>query len=325
MKVLKTEANFNIDKHAPVTVERAGPITKIMYISYKNKEAYIRKLNADEYLLLKSGEIKKFNKTENRAESLYQISVSLDKIRGYINANVKDKSRCHWVTLTYKQRQNQREEAVPMRDPKRLYFDFQNCIRAIRLDYPNNKIEYIGVAEPQQSGSWHMHMILIWDCKAPFLANKVLRYQYWRQGFVTINRISPFCDNVGAYFSAYLADLEYNEGDPLKEGDIVQVKKDSKGKTKKFIKGGRLHFYPAGMNIYRCSRGIKPPTSEETTYSEAKQKNLGVCTYRKQITLIGEDTKPICVMYEYYNSDRVVDRQTITEVEEVLKRSKGEI
>src|SRR5690625_653782 len=82
----------------------------------------------------------------------------------------------------------------------------------------------------------------------------------WGHGFVTIKSMKDV-DNIGAYFSAYLADLEHtseNIHEALSEG-LKVVEREIDGQKKKFIKGGRLHLYPAGMKLYRKSKGVEYP------------------------------------------------------------------
>ena len=69
-------------------------------------------------------------------------------------------------------------------------------------------------------------------------------------------------DNVGAYLSAYLTNAIVDADD--EDEDTVEVD----GVKKAVIKGGRLHMYPTGMKIYRCSKGLKKP--EKSFISSAK-------------------------------------------------------
>ncbi|MFE4024470.1 hypothetical protein ACFXPZ_45125, partial [Streptomyces sp. NPDC059101] len=43
------------------------------------------------------------------------------------------------------------------------------------------------------------------------------------------------------------------------------------GREKKFLKGGRLHMYPSGMNMYRKSKGIVKPEREEMKFGDIKK------------------------------------------------------
>ncbi|MFD4179479.1 hypothetical protein, partial [Streptomyces griseus] len=54
------------------------------------------------------------------------------------------------------------------------------------------------------------------------------------------------------------------------EGCEVQTK-IVEGREKKFLKGGRLHMYPSGMNMYRKSKGIVKPEREEMKFGDIKK------------------------------------------------------
>ena len=127
------------------------------------------------------------------------------------------------------------------------------------------------------------------------------------------------CDNIGAYFSAYLADmpLEDFQKSDIPKGEIFDIKECSvsengtEGKTKAFVKGARLHFYPSGMNIYRCSRGIKQPTVTTLTNSEYKKKkaSVGALTFSHACMVVSASGSSLpevenTILHEYYNKKR---------------------
>ena len=85
-------------------------------------------------------------------------------------------------------------------------------------------------------------------------------------------------DNVGAYLTAYLGDMDFDEAvesgfNPSGlETKIIENTDENGKKTKKaIVKGARLHLYPPKFNIYRCSRGIKKPDVSYMPYSKAKK------------------------------------------------------
>lgn len=306
------ENELNIEGFNEIILTKAGNISEIKYLSALNKRATIKKLNKDEYQLLVGeykGEIRNFKKGETRADN-FSILKSMSDLRGIINTNCTDSDKLSWITLTYAQRENKWDEPVPMRDSVRLYNDFKNLMRTIRQEYSDNQIEYITVAEPQQSGSWHMHLILIWDVKFPKIPHKDLE-GYWGQGYVGISKVNTKIDNLGSYFSAYLANLELTNDNKKwaeEQGlDIIEcVINNETEKTKKFIKGGRLPYYPLYFKLYRCSRGIERPIIiKNHNYAEVDKSKLGTMTYKNGIMLYnkkkGTQQK---IIYEYYNRKR---------------------
>lgn len=289
----KKKTTFKADNN--VSTELFQPAVKVtetgMHIqtmrSMRPRSAggYIKKLNADEYLYTRTGEVRNFNHSESREDDKNQVARSMQKLRNLINANVTSPECCRWVTLTY---------AENMQDLKRLYNDIKVFNRRMRKLF--GKYEYIYAVEPQKRGAWHAHMIIIFDLPAPYMDNKTVR-NAWKQGFVNVRAVSNV-DDIGSYLSAYLTDLELDEahevqdsgislGDELKV--VEKVVPDDYGNkvTKRFVKGGRLYMYPTGMNIYRRSKGIKDPEVYYCT-SEAIDKKLQdgyQCTHQSLIEI----------------------------------------
>lgn len=304
MKKSKLSIQPQIEDTANVKVTTSGNVTDIQYMSRRNMKQTITKISKDEYINA-DGEVCEFKHAETRADSVKSLYKTFARLRQIINANCVDPCKIRWATLTY---------AENMQDPKRLYTDFHNFMK--RFYYYCNKQgyerpEYIVVAEPQERGAWHMHLILIWKTeKAPFIPNATLA-KIWKQGFVNIQAVKN-CDNLGAYLTAYLADIELTENNVIEAvaGNMPIVTKEVQhggAKTeKKFIKGGRLNLYPAGMNIHRHSKGINEPEVEYMSYKNAKKKVLGATkTYETNILLEDDETGfESLIIKEQYNSKR---------------------
>ena len=287
-------------------VTEMNHITKIQTCALKSSGPPCQKVDKDPYVDLRSGEVFECNHTQTRAEYADGIARTLENIRNLINCNVSNPDACRWVTLTY---------AENMRDTKRLYEDyvhfwkrFKRWCYSMGFQIP----EYISVIEPQGRGAWHVHAFFIWPDKAPFIENKELR-RLWSHGFVSVKAVKD-CDNIGAYFSAYLADMPLSDLEKLPDQERAELQKlpisektDSEGVSKKIVKGARLHFYPSGMNIVRRSRGIKDPVVSWTTYGEAKKKaSSAKLTFSDSYAVRLEDSSEILNTYtvEYYNAQR---------------------
>lgn len=259
------------------------------------------------YIRLDTGEIFECNHIVNRAESKFQVGQSLKRLREYINTNVVDTNKCKWITLTY---------AKNMQDTKQLYKDFKRFMTRFKRRFKDYNIEYITACEPQARGAWHMHLILIFDKVAPFIPNATIE-KLWEQGFTKTNKLDDI-DNIGAYLTAYLGDMEFTEenmqelqkqGLNVSQMALKQVNKVEGIKLKdpkSFIKGGRLYMYPPKFNLYRISRGIKKPIKEYHSYHVAKEKaGLQLPTYSKGIKLSDTDNSfKNIIIYEYYNTKR---------------------
>lgn len=293
VRIRRKDAFEGINGESIVRYKKTGHVSEILYMSTKST-IQIKKLNKDEYVILKSGLILNFKHNENRADDMKSIARSLAQGRDMINSNVDDPKNCRWVTLTY---------AENMTDPKRLWIDAKTFIRDCRKRY--GQFEYITAAEPQGRGAWHLHMLMIFDHKAPFMKNEDIA-NYWGQGFVTVKKLDDV-DNVGAYLTAYLGDVAIDEYEGSMDG-IKGIKTvEVNGKEKKFVKGGRLHMYPPGMHIFRWSRGVKKPEVERIKYKKAKEKvGTAIPTYTETKTLTDDKSGFESILSrEYYNTRRI--------------------
>lgn len=290
----------DIDPEKVVKVKECGNIIEVMSREHRSFGSPILKISAEEYVLVKTGEVKPFNHTESRADNLSMVARSLAYGRDMLNANITDVTMCRWLTLTY---------AENMTDPKRLYEDFKEFNRRARKKWGH--YEYITAAEPQGRGAWHLHAVLIFDHKAPFMDNSEVA-ECWRNGFVTIKRLDQV-DNVGAYLTAYLGDMELHEctaqgisvhGEGVK---LVEYTEDGQKKSKAYIKGARMRLYPPQFHIFRWSRGCKKPIVEQMPYGQAQKEKalVGARTFRRAVLLEDEksDFRDL-VVYEYYNKCR---------------------
>lgn len=288
-----------INSNYPYTkISLQGNITEVTQMTSKNMKQTTQKLNRDEYLILETGEIGEFNHSVSREDSKTQLYRTFRSIRSLVNTNCADPEKLKWVTLTYAQ-----DDGKPMTDAKRLYKDFEKFIKKYR--YKWGACEYIAVAEPQGSGAWHMHVLAIYPGKAPYQPNKELA-ELWGQGFVTVKNVQTV-DNIGAYLSAYLGDVEVPAGTP---GAIEKELKT--GEKKSFIKGGRLKFYPPGMNIYRCSRGIARPIERWVNPEEAKSLlQDSTLTFETDCEWENEKGFKQQIHKEYYNNSRKTKNENI--------------
>lgn len=273
-----------------VTLTSMGHIFEIQYMARKNTVATIQKLNKFEYVDLSTGEIKDFKNTENRSQLENSLKQTFKALRYLINNNFYGKKNELHVTLTYKEN---------MTDNDRLYTDLNKFLK--RLKYKFNSIsslDYINVVEPQERGAWHCHLLIRFnDVEEIFIKSNELE-KIWGHGFIKIKSLKEV-DNIGAYLSAYLSDVELPEDLALEAGGSI---KEVQGK--KYLKGGRLHMYPTGMKIYRTSRGIKPPSRKTMKYKEAKKiVGSGKPHYSKSIKIIDDDFENT-ISYLQYNLKR---------------------
>ena len=301
-KVKKLAENIRPHSESMVELKTTGNISQVKYMT-NTPIMTIRKLDKDNYMELKTGKIKQFKHTENRIESKTNLKQTFSRLRDIINTNVTEPDNCKFITLTYKEN---------MTNPNQLYNDFRKFNMRLQYYLKANdmpKYEYIVAIEPQHRGAWHAHFLAIFESKAPFIPNDTIA-EIWGYGFTKTKALKNV-DNIGAYLSAYLSDMEISDMDfnqiksNLKNG-IKEIKSD--GETKAIIKGARFQMYPTGIRVYRTSRGIKQPTIEKLTNQEAMEKvSNSVLTYEKTIQVIGEDENVInTINYRHFNGLRKV-------------------
>ena len=291
VEIRRLENRPDIDLSCPVKVVEMGNIIEIQYMSRRNTKATIQMLKGGEqYIDLGTGEIKDVVHHNTRADQYKSLYRTFKTVRGIINANVTDVRNVKWITLTY---------AENMQDSKKLYKDFEKFNKRFqyyikKLGY--NKAEYIVMCEPQGRGAWHCHLLYIFDRVAPFIPNSEIE-RLWGQGFTKTKKLDDV-DNVGAYLTAYLGDMDVNDAFKNNSDEIQRCLDGSAtiksveigGDKKYYIKGARLSLYPANFNMYRCSRGIKRPL-EYMDYLESAEKKVsaGTLTYEKTVELIDLD------------------------------------
>lgn len=253
-----------------------------------------------EYITLSTGEIKPIEHHTTRADDRNSLYKTFAKCRGLINANVTDVTKVRWCTLTY---------AENMTDTKQLCKDFEKFNKRFQYYCKSQgwtAPEYIAMMEPQGRGAWHAHLLYIWqDMKAPYIANKTFA-DLWGHGFVKIKKLDNV-DNVGAYLTAYLGDMDITES-TKKEGKckMIETEEDGKKVSKAIIKGGRLNLYPANFNMLRYSQGCKKPEITMMSEKEVKEKVSGATkTFQKAYKLVDADSDfESIIIKEQYNRIR---------------------
>lgn len=296
-----------------VRIKEMGNVIEVMFQEKRNTVNVIKKINANQYIDTRTGEVKDFVHIENRGQAVNEVRKSLGRLRDYINTNVTDISKCKWVTLTY---------AENMTDTERLYSDFKkfNMRMKYYLSKQGYKYEYIVAMEPQGRGAWHAHMLMIFDSKPPYMDNDTVMAKLWGHGYTKTKNLDGSIDNLGAYLTAYLGDMELQEGiDAVGLSNIidkqnrfkydvsqVEVEEDGKKVSKSFIKGLRMVLYPPKFNIYRCSKGINKPVVIYDLEKNAQKKiSAATLTFERTIKLTDSDSDYINhINYRYYNKVR---------------------
>jgi hypothetical protein len=296
----KASVPILLSKKDIVKVTQMNHIVEVQHMEKMNRKNHIKKLDKDRYVDITTGEIKDFEHSVTRKDNENSLRQTFKRLRYLINNNFVGSSNELHITLTYKEN---------MIDTKRLYEDFDKFMKRLRYAYKKQAtIDYLTVVEPQGRGAWHCHVLIRFnDLDKVYIKNKDLR-EMWGHGFVTIKSLKDV-DNIGAYLSAYLTDIELDiEKFESGEYDMKAVLSHERevatkivdGKEKKFIKGGRLHMYPPGMNLYRNSKGIVPPDREEMRFGDIK-KIVGAATphYQKSYHIQTDEFENTITFIQY--------------------------
>ena len=293
-----------------VKVTKTKHIIEVQHMEKMNTRANILKLDKHTYIQLDTGEIKEFNHKENRQQNLNSLRKTFKQLRYLINNNFEGKANELHVTLTYREN---------MTDTKKLYQDFDKFMKKLKYRYRNETtIDYINVLEPQERGAWHCHLLIRFnDLDKIYIPNKFDEennpinaplYEMWGNGWVTIKTLKDV-DNIGAYLSAYLADIELTEENKAiayrDEAEVVT--KQIEGKDKKIIKGGRLHMYPVGMKLYRRSKGIVKPERKNMRYEDIKKIVGSAKPHYSKTFDIKIDEFENSITFEQYNLKRTAN------------------
>ena len=307
----------------PAMVKKIASGNVVEFVSMKRAptEIPVKKLSSTEYLDLRTGEIIEYDKSTDKSDCYQSVRRTLKYIRQLINANCNDESRLLWITLTY---------AENMTDTVQLYSDFKKFWQKFKRRCEKMKWsipEYISVVEPQGRGAWHSHLMLIFPEKAPYIDNNSVIAKLWGHGFTKTKAVHGV-DNIGAYFSAYLADMPLDDVKRLQEqgtflhgdvlGKLVEDEETGISVDKKFVKGARLALYPSGMNIVRSSGGIVKPVIDDISDLSSKEikkekASSGKLTFSSAVEVVrssdggsssGDDVVNL-ITREYYNTKRM--------------------
>lgn len=228
--------NFNLEEFERKRVCDDKKCIEVIGIKNTNRSSNsIRKIDNEKYVYIPTGEVRYYNRNLTRKECKTNLIKTFTKIKRIINYNFNGSKNAIHIILTYKEL---------MLEPSKLSNDFKSFWNKIKYKY--NNLEYLRIAEPQESGSWHLH-ILVKDVKSPYL---FIPYEFirecWGRGNIKVVRIKNV-DRMSTYF-------------------FPSFKETASKKAKE--KAERLKYYPKGFNIYRASKGLYRPKFIDMTLGE---------------------------------------------------------
>lgn len=280
VRAQKTD-NKPILDHQEVTYYSLGNVVEVVGVERPSTGPPIKRISKDEFVWMDTGEIGQYEHATTKADAIESLKRTLAAGRRIICKNFSGGPSETFMSLTY---------AENMTDTKKAYEDFKRIMKKVREEY--GSMEYIVALEPQERGAWHMHTLIKSDDGRPFRIDAKWLYKAWNKGRVHLRPIDDI-DNAGAYLTGYLANLESPDGEVESAG-------------KRYKKGARLKLYPAGMRIFRYSKGIQKPEPEKLSYREAKQKvGMRSPTYAKTVQIVDDQKGALnTVWYQQYNMKR---------------------
>lgn len=306
MRVRKVNSNdIKIHDSVPVKLKTAGNTSVVQFTAGNNKTCSVVNLSKDTYLDKKTGEVKQKKKSGSRYQSPKSVRKSINRLIDLIRCNATDPAKCKWITVTYQDVMTDGKQAFL--DAKLFLRKFKRYLaKQIDLTSGQKSFQYITIAEPQgerHGNSWHLHILLIFDDTAPFIANDTIS-ELWSHGITSTHKVFDG-DGLALYFKVHLSDIEYEDDNSDNEENAdkpATVEKIVDGVTKQFLKSERLKFYPAGMNLYSSSRGMKKPVVEEMTNKEAMARVGDAQLVYRETYSIGADKKGNLVDKRYYKA-----------------------
>ena len=240
----------------------------VVHCTGQNRQNHIVKIDQDHYINKKTNEVCEFQHTNNRAESVDSLKQTFRKLRLLIANNFFGNNNELFITLTYRPDEN----GEPMTDLSCLEHDFtvftKRLKRYVKKSFGENKnVEYIAVREPQESGAWHLHLLLkVPQLRKLYIANNEIE-RMWEQGWTKTEKMArkdaegyPI-KHLGAYLCSYFTDIL----DPGGFYETEEGREEVLCKSKRYIfakqvaKKARLCLYPLGMNVFTKTRGIIYP------------------------------------------------------------------
>jgi len=249
----------------------------------------IIRLPGNQYKNPITGEVREMVKRDGKDN--HNLRVTFDNLQRLIRTNFSSGGQNQiMLTLTY---------AHHERNPYTAKEDFEIFWKRVKRRYPDHKLSYICVIEPQGSGRWHFHVMIKSD-KRELWVDKWEIKKVWGKGNAYVERLKS--NDVGMYYIAYFTKLNY-EQEPGPSANFEQVLKAAKAQleaeekihdpdapkkermklTKKQIKGQRLKYYPQGLKFYTCTRDIIYPKRRKTTQKEANE--AGKVIYSRRIEI----------------------------------------
>jgi hypothetical protein len=279
IKVQPLENYKPVPWHVCTYYDQGTEYVKMTYM--KNRvETHVRRIDAEHYEVISTGEVKKYSPTTDKAKRQAKraaLNRTFDELRGILRMNFvsKEEQGTHKqvsITLTYR---------VPVFDTGKVFKDFRQFMRRLERAYSDSEFAWVAVVEPHGSGAWHIHLMLKHLNRGALWIDKEDLTRIWGHGGTEIERIKA--SDAGAYYVAYFTsvlDDASNDGvhEDMTGEELLEYEREcaeavfdskrglarnpSKAMSAARKKGARLHHYPKHFKLYRCSQNIERPIKE---------------------------------------------------------------
>lgn len=255
----------------------------------------IRRIDKEHYEVISTGEVREYMPSDAEcSKHIKNLKRTMAKLMQLFRANFTGGINELFITLTYKEN---------MTDSVQLMKDWDKFYKRLKYAFPDKEFAYIAVAEPQERGAWHFH-VLLKDLKGKqlYIPNKELQ-EIWGHGYTDAERVRA--EDAGLYFATYLTYIgqhkwEQQAETPATLGETApqdggadrqrRRQSEQQPKSKREVKTSRLPLYPKHFKYYRCSRNLEQPYDVELTWDEVEA-SFPYIVNRYSCDIVDEDGK----------------------------------
>lgn len=273
--------NYGISKFAEVKEITYNNGKKLIkeFGSRNDKEFPTKRINKNEYVIKKTGEICEYEKVKTK-ENISQCMKN--KIRPILENNFFGGKSEIFVTLTY---------TKDMNNFNQLASDFKYFWRRITRRYKGKyRLACLYVKEMQQTrDSWHIHVLIKdLDGNKLIIPNETMGL-IWKNGFTSVSRVQSGLD---------LDYREMNEEKKMEENFFIQNEKWNVNKIIDYMcklktKEGEI---PATGRLYGIKGGLKPPSKRIIRYDGVMKEIKDTHRLVKDETLLIRNKETNCII-----------------------------
>lgn len=174
---------------ASVKCTTYGNYIDITTITGARKNANVIKLNKDEYVVVKTGEIRKYNTSADK--KMDNIRRAKRELKRTLIENFSAQPCEAMITLTYKEN---------MQDKEKLSYDWKILSKWIKR-YIGTEIAYIAIIELQRRGAYHLHIPIKRVDGYKLIIPQAELQAHWQHGTADIRRTNKnTCEYLSGYF-----------------------------------------------------------------------------------------------------------------------------